>query len=378
MGAATRSAAPLHERWHASRKKRRRTVRSGIGNQRSVNSIDPTQADGEASVDDTTPLAPTATGATPVPADEAEALAFDDATIDELLDALGPDPEQPVDEVAEPANEPPSATGFAAEFDPATEFVDDTVAADTANEPSAAADAAFAEADAPSDQPTARHNPEFAVLLDEGVDQDAEALEDAPTAAEALEAVFGDCAIVPPRNGRPALAGAVAELSDEVVAAIDATIAADSASRSVTDDSLAADHELHDVLSELRDHLASNAASPSEALAATLRDGFLRTQEELAQTNANLANLTAQLANLQSARPVRVVLNGASAVATPVLPPRPMPRDTTTPTVVAATLLLLGWAGILWWKTGDARVAIAAAAAANGIACFAFFGRRNG
>jgi hypothetical protein len=341
--------------------------RSGNGKQRSVNSIDPTQADGEASADDTTPLAPATADAAPVAADEAEALAFDDATIDELLEALGPDPHDPAAAAAEESapGEMLAADDLPAAATARTEFVED------AAEPLADTDATVL--------PPTESAAEFAVQLDEGVDQDAEALEDAPTAAEALEAVFGDCAIVPPRHGRPALAEAVAELSEDVVDAIDATLAADVAAAGP-----GGDPELHAVLGELRDQLATRSEPSTEALTAALRDGFTRTQQELAQTNANLANLTAQLAtlqqtNLQLGRPVRVVLNGPAAAPAPLLPPRPLllPRDDTTPTVIVAMLLMLSWAGLLWWKTGDARVAIATAAAANVLACFAFFGRRH-
>lgn len=326
-----------------------------------MNSIDPTQADGAPSADDTTSLAPAAADAAPAATDEAEALAFDDATIDELLDALGPDPNEPVPTtLAEPA---------AAEF-----VADDAEVAEADPTP----DEAPAElAELPATEPAG----EFAVQLDEGVDQDAEALEDAPTAAEALEAVFGDCAIVPPRHGRPALAAAVAELSDDVVEAIDATLAADRAEFAANG---SGDPELHAVLGELRDQLANRAEPNTDELAATLRDGFARTQQELAQTNANLANLAAQLANLQQTslqlgRPVRVVLNGPTTPPAPQEPTRPLllPRDHVTPTVVVAMLLMLSWAGILWWKTGDARIAIATAAAANVLACVAFFARRN-
>jgi hypothetical protein len=329
-----------------------------------VNSIDPTQADGEASADDTKRLAPAA-------ADDAEALAFDDATIDELLEALGPDPDEPTAETAIRHGEDAPVSGPPEVDEHAIEPLEDT-----------AESLAGATDEGPVEPTSSEPDPGFAVQLDEGVDQDAEALEDAPTAAEALEAVFGDCAIVPPRHGRPALAEAVAQLSDDVVDAIDATLAADRAEFAPTGGSFGGDPELHAVLGELRDQLAKRAEPTTDALAATLRDGFARTQQELAQTNANLANLTAQLANLQQAsqqlgRPVRVVLNGAAAAPTPVVLPRPLARDTTTPTVVVATLLMLSWAGILWWKTGDARVAIATAAAANVIASIAFFGRRT-
>lgn len=209
--------------------------------------------------------------------------------------------------------------------------------------------------------------------------------EPSPTVAEALDALFGD-------DGAPAtttettvatdaaaltadeevLADSVNEFTDDLAAGLEVEAAA--ASDAAADEPLPETVPFDEHLAELRGYVGGEAEL--EPIVSALRDGFEQTRRGLAETTVCLQSIAKRLEEHGPMRPVRVVMNGVAAPNVLTAPPAKA-AGIGNAALITSTLLILGWAGVLWWKTGDLRLTIGAIAAANVLACCAVASARR-
>lgn len=144
--------------------------------------------------------------------------------------------------------------------------------------------------------------------------------------------------------------------------------------------------EVQTFLTDLRETLVELARQPApsnapaidlEPLVTTVREGFTRSQHELAQTNVAIGSLVQCVGDLGKRLNHQLsptaARGGAVAIASPRL--ATTARNSTW-VLVAACLLIMSWSAMLWWKTGNVRLSIGTLLGANAVACCLLAGRR--
>jgi hypothetical protein len=261
-----------------------------------------------------------------------------------------------------------------------------SVAEPSEQEPSelAAADETPADAESAADWPTAEAPIEELAAADSTVALESDdsipttAATADPTAAEALDALFGPEPSVAQEltADEEVLADSVNEFTDDLAAGLVVETQAPSEVEAVQPSATHALDSMHfdEHIAELRSQVGGEAEL--EPIVTALRDGFAQTSRGLAETTACLQAIAKQLEERGPMRPVRVVMNG---VATPnvIAAPPAKASGIGNAALITSTLLILGWAGVLWWKTGDLRLTIGAIAAANVLACCAVASARR-
>lgn len=144
-------------------------------------------------------------------------------------------------------------------------------------------------------------------------------------------------------------------------------------------------HEVQSFLNDLRESLVELARAPAPPptdfapVVAAVREGFERSQQELAQTNVAIGSLVNCVGDLGKRLSHRVALPtttpGQLSIAVPGNAAASSSRSTWV--LLSVCLLIMCWSAVLWWKTGNVRLSVGTLLGANAVACCLLVGRRG-